>query len=145
MSRTKLKTKKPVRLADYPKPYRDALACFEAFRRCGFSADEIYFGFGPVDDQPDIVHMQLQTQGKTFTVTIAQLLGQPYKRVVKTWRAISGLMNLQPPDEPEWREHVWLQSKFGADVDYFANFATAIRQKGIIVPELVAFENAGSA
>ena len=145
MSPKKLKNKQPQRLQDYPKPYRDALAYFEAFRRFGFSADEIFFGFGVVDLAPDIVHLQLQTQGKTFTVIVGELPGVKRSRVEKVWRAITELMNTLEPHSAEWREHVWEQHPVGASVDYFAMLASGIQAKGIIIPELAPMQAIGQA
>ncbi len=142
MSRTKIK---PRRLRDYPKVYRDALACFEAFRRLGFSADEIFFGFDVVDGERDMVHMQLQTQGKTFTVTVAPIPGASRAKVAKTWKAIAKLMNELPAHSEEWRECVWDQHLLGTSTEYFTLFATGIQEKGIIIPELVPFTAAGQA
>ena len=145
MSRTKLKARKLERLADYPKPYRDALAYFEAFRRFGFGADEIFFGFGVVDYQPDMVHLQLQTQGKTFTVVVGELPGARRALVEKTWRSLAALMNSLPPESEEWREHVWKQHVLGSSTEYFAMLAAGIQGKGIIIPELLPLQAIGDA
>jgi len=142
MSRTKLK---PKRLRDYPKVYRDALACFEALRRLGFDADEIFFGFDMVDEAPDMVHMQLQTQGKKFTVTVAQLPGASRHKVARTWKTLAKLMNELPPRSPEWYEHVWNQHLLGSSLEYFAMFTAGIQAKGIIVPELAPLVSQGQA
>jgi hypothetical protein len=140
-----LKKLKCKRLQDYPKVYRDALACFEAFRRLGFSADEIFFGYGAVDGIADMVHLQLQTQGKTFTVVVGHLPFWSRKKALKTWGALAKLMNQLPPQSEEWFEHVWHQHLLGSSTEYFATFAASIQEKGIIIPELVPLTAQGQA
>lgn len=135
MSRTRLK---PRRIADFPKPYRDTLAHWSALRNIGFSADEIFFGFGPVSGQPDVLHLQLQAQGKTFTVMCATAPGASYVKVCKTWQRLAVLVNTSTMEEREacYREHL-----IGSNRDYFATFVSAIRAKGIIVPEMIPFDS----
>lgn len=130
MSRTKLK---PKRITDFAKPYRDALAHWSALRNLGFSADEIFFGFGTVSGEPNIIHLQLQTQGKTFTVMVAQV-PQSRERVTKTWKQIATMAQASTLEEREscYRERF--------DEAYFMEFTLAIRAKGILIPELVHVE-----
>jgi hypothetical protein len=140
VSRTKIK---PKRLADFPKAYRDALAYWSAFRQLGFSADDIYFGFGVVDGQPDIVHMQLATQGATFTVTVAQLRGVPRSKVLKTWQQCATLAQESSVEERNqcYREHL-----IGQSPEYFMLLAVGIQEKGILVPEILSkIPHAGTA
>jgi hypothetical protein len=139
VSRTKLKRK---RLSQYPQSYRDALAHWAAFRKLGFSADEIFFGFGPVSREPDIMHVQLATQGKTFTVVVAQLMGAQRDSVVRMWEEISALYN-EAPDKD--RDAVHEGHLIGSSLDYFATFAQAIIAKGVIAPELIPFMNPAQA
>ncbi len=139
MSRTKLK---PRRIADFPKAYRDTLAHWSAFRNLGFSADEIFFGFGEVSGQPDVLHLQLQTQGRTFTAMCAQL-HETEDRVRKTWKQIAKLVQTSTLEERNacYREHL-----IGSNRDYFMTFVVAIREKGILIPELINLEpHAGQA
>ncbi len=141
MSQTKLKPKR-MRLQDYPQSYRDALAHWGAFRKLGFSADEIFFGFGPVSYEPDIMHVQLVTQGKTFTTVVAQLPGASRAKVIRQWAAISKLYNVAPDED---REVVHRGHLIGSSQDYFVTFAQAIIAKGIIAPELIPFMNTPKA
>lgn len=139
MSRTKLK---PRRIADFPKAYRDTLAYWSAFRNLGFDADDIFFGFGEVSGEQCTMHLQLQTQGKTFTVMCAQLLGVPRDKVFKTWQKIAKLVNVSTLEERNayYREHL-----LGQSLDYFATFVMTIREKGIFVPEMLPFETSAKA
>jgi hypothetical protein len=130
MSRTKLKTK---RIADFPKPYRDALAYWCTFRKLGFDASEIFFGFGEVSGVPNCIHLQLQTQGKTFTATVAQLpLLTDRQQVFNTWKQISKATNQST--EPE--RAACVKEHLLGNLDYFATLVAAIQDKGIVVPEL---------
>ena len=139
VSRTKTKTK---RLADFPKPYRDTLAYWQAFRKLGFMADDIFVGFGIVSGAKDILHIQLATQGSTFTVTVAQLLGESRAKVVKTWKQIAKIAITAPDDEREacYRGHL-----IGSSVEHFVLFTSLIQQKGIMVPEVMRMAAAGQA
>jgi hypothetical protein len=134
MSRKKLK---PKRLADFPKAYRDAMAHWSAFRQLGFDANDIYFGFGVVDREPDVVHLQLKTQGLKFTVIVAQLPGHSFEHVTKTWKQFATLAQSSEQAERErcYREHV-----IGQSIDYFLMFVQSIREKGILVPEVAHLE-----
>jgi len=129
MSRTKLKTK---RIADFPKPYRDALAYWSVLRNLGFDAAEIFFGFGEVSGQPDWVHLDLQTQGKVFTVTVAQLPGADRWQVFNTWKKLSKAVHSST--EPERRACV--KDHLLDNRDYFASLVGAIQANGIVVPEI---------
>ena len=140
MSRTKLK---PKRLADFPKPYRDAFAHWHAFRKLGFSSDDLFFGFGTVDGATDTVHLQLKSQGETFTVIAGRLPGHSYKVVTDTWGKFAILVNDASDDDRErcFRDHL-----IGQSHDYFMTFALAIQAKGILVPEIVSrMPHAGQA
>ncbi len=129
MSRIKLK---PKRILDYPRIYRDTLAYWSSFRNLGFDADDIFFGFGVVDGQPDMVHLQLQTQGKKFTIVVGQLR-EPRERVIKTWERFAMLAQQSTQDEREacYRAHL-----IGESTDYYTTFVQGIMAKGIVVPEL---------
>ncbi len=130
MSRTKLKTK---RIADFPKPYRDALAYWSTFRKLGFDASEIFFGFGEVSGVPSCIYLQLQTQGKTFTATVVQLpLLVDRQQVLNTWKLISSAMHRST--EPE--RNACVKDHLLGNLDYFATLVKAIQDKGIVVPQL---------
>jgi len=131
MSRTKLK---PRRIGDYSKPYRDALAYWCSFRNLGFAADEIFFGFGVVDGQPDWVHLQLQTQGKTFTVIVAQLPGAKRQKVMSTWYKFATLARDSTELE---RNACYKDHLLGQSLDYYSVFVLSIEAVGITVPELL--------
>lgn len=130
MSRTNIR---PQRIGDFPKIYRDTLAHWCAFRNLGFGADDIFFGFGAVDYQTNMVHLQLQTQGKKFTVVMGQLPGATRSKVIKTWMRMATLAQESEMAERDacYRDHL-----IGSNVDYFAAFVLGIQAKGIVIPEL---------
>ncbi len=139
MSRTKLHFR---RIADFPKPYRDTLAYWSTLRNLGFDAEEIFFGFGEVSGQPDCVHLQLQTQGKTFTITVDQIPGASHDQACRTWTKLCKVA--QVSKEPE--RAACIKDHLLANLDYFAGLVAAIQDKGIVVPALPQFStHAGSA
>ncbi len=129
MNRTKPKKK---RIADFPKPYRDALAYWSTLRKLGFEAEEIFFGFGEVSGQQDILCLQLKTQGKTFTAMVEQMPGADRWQVFNTWGKITKAMHTstQPERAACVKEHLL------GNREYFGTLVQAIQAKGIVVPEL---------
>lgn len=122
-----------MKLSEFPKVYRDTLAYWCAFRNLGFSADDLYFGFGEVSGQPCIVHLQLQTQGKTFTVTVGQLLGETEADVHKIWLRMGAAVHASSEAE---RKACYEAHLIGSNIDYYATFVATIQSKGIVVPAL---------
>lgn len=120
------------RIADFPKPYRDVLAYWSTFRNLGFTADEIFFGFGEVSGRPDILHLQLQTQGKTFTAMIEQLPGAQRDNVLRTWAKLCQVTHRST--EPE--RSACIKDHLLGNRDYFATLVQAILAKGIVIPKL---------
>lgn len=125
MSRTK-------HIADFPKPYRDALAYWSTFRNLGFDAAEIFFGFGEVSRQPDWIHLQIQTQGKDFTACVAQLPGADVWQVQNTWKKLCKVVHRST--EPE--RTACIKDHMLGNLDYFAALVQAIQAKGIVIPQL---------
>lgn len=140
MGRTKLKL--PASIADAPEPYRVALAHWSAFRHLGFDAKDIFFGFGPVSGEDDCLHLQLQTQGKTFTISVARIPGAEQRDVFAIWQHIARLTSEASIEEIDANAR---RTVIG-NQEYFTMLAVGIRDKGIIIPELARFEtSAGSA
>ncbi len=57
------------RLKHLPQPVKEALGYFEAFRRLGFPADDIYFALGPKGQAQTI----LRSQGLQFACNVGFL------------------------------------------------------------------------
>jgi hypothetical protein len=121
------------RIAQYPRVYQDALAYWCAFRNLGFSADHIFLGFGKVDLLPDCLFIQLQTQGRQFTVTVEHLPGTKEEEVSQTWQNIAESLQSSSVEE---RNAVYGQHRIGYDFSYYTAFVLAIQNKGIVIPEL---------
>lgn len=129
-------------IADFPEPLQEALAYWGAMRQMGFSADEIFFGFDTVNDVPDMVHLALLTQGKLFVVMVKEMPGVSRERVTELWLQLCAVVNTSELPERSANFRKWL---IGSSPDYFAAFALAIREKGIIIPEIAHVEAVGSA
>lgn len=70
-----------------------AWSAWEALRRCGFSADDIYVGTG-IDGRDDGVFVQLQTQGKKFSITVGRLgAGLDEDAFIAEWRRFCERLN----------------------------------------------------
>jgi hypothetical protein len=122
-------------IAQFPKPYQDALAHWCAFRNLGFEASEIFFGYGTVSGYPHCLFLQLQTQGKTFTATVARMEAVEAD-VHATWQQLAGVVAVSSLEDRQACFHGHL---IGQSLDYYATFCSAIRSRGIIIPELVQF------
>lgn len=81
----------------------EALATFEAYRRLGFTSDEIFFTLDSVN-----IFMVLQTQGKEFTITCGPRGVLDANQITAEWNkkaeAWNGTMTA-----PE-REQIWISS-----------------------------------
>jgi hypothetical protein len=122
-----------VLLDRFPQALQSALAYWSAFRNLGFEPDELYFGFGPVSGVPDCCFIQLKTQGKTFVATAGQLSGTERETVERLWVELANLVNRS---ESKIALEAFHRHPLGSDFHYYARFATAIRQKGIVIPSL---------
>lgn len=100
-----------------------ALGFFEALRRTGFSADDIYFGADPWQ-----VWIELRTQGKSFICICGDYFGshipllQAWEKKAEWWNSSS---------TPEGREALWKQS---FAFNHAGEFLSAIVVKGIELP-----------
>lgn len=120
-----------MRITQYPRAYREALAYWCALRNLGFSADQIFLGFGPVDLLSDCLFLQLQAQGQEFTVTVERIPGARQEEVHATWTQMAE--SLQQSNEEE-RQTIFAQHPLGQDLNYYAAFVLAIQRKGIAIP-----------
>jgi hypothetical protein len=100
-----MKTNSVQTLADLPPAYREALCVFEAFRRLGIAAEDIYMGFGNVGNVGvDCLYVQARQGALEFNFTVAQLLGHTEDQVHETWTEAVRLWNAAPQEEtqPIW-------------------------------------------
>lgn len=122
-----------MRITELAKIYQDTLAFWTAFRNLGFSAEDIFFGFGEVSGHADVVHLQLQTQGKRFTVTIGKLRGMERSEVEMQWLQAAAAFHESTEEE---RRACYTQHEIGSDLGCYTRFVAAIISKGIRCPEL---------
>jgi len=108
---------------------REALAVHEAFRRLGFTADEIFLKLGPMHGSPSVhTHLQvvLRAQDKAFTVDIDAAAAGVVDDVRASWQALVSWWN--SPDTPELeRKELWTSSQVLKDG---AAFCLALLERG---------------
>jgi hypothetical protein len=111
-----------------PKPYREALACYEAFHKLGFKTDDIYFCSSQKGSQQQIA-IQLIIEEKIFTV-IAGFVPDDNATIETTWKDLAKAVNTDKITQ-EHLNKLWQQSKVFQDKD---NFIRDIKGKGIKIP-----------
>lgn len=133
-------------LFDVPDAYREALAVFEALRRLGFDADDIFFQCGlpapelvpsVVPAGLNIVRVILRTTGQEFVVDVGLLRqGEVADAFEETMRGfmVAIVEGRLTPDE---LQRVWKESDIGASVEKFATLTLLLQQKGFLVPALL--------
>lgn len=78
-----------VKLAEYPKAYRETVALFEAFRRLNFSADQIYFQVGVGDPGGACsIHLVLLVGEEKFTAVTGIVFEDP-DVIEKRWKELA--------------------------------------------------------
>lgn len=116
----------------FPKPYRDCFAVHEAFRRLGFDAEQLFVGFGEVSGRADVLHIQLQAQGKTFTVIVGLLPGAERADVFATWQVFAlSVAGMREED----LQGFWNDAPFSR-----ADLVFALHAKGFAFPRSEAAE-----
>lgn len=129
-------------IEDFPEPLQEALAYWGALRNLGFDADDIHFGFSAVSGVADMVHIALITQGKEFVIMVRQMRGVPRSKVIELWLKLGTVMQNSNIEE---RDRNYRKFLVGSSRDYFTAMALAIRDKGIVIPELALKEAIGKA
>lgn len=108
--------------------YWECFATHEAFRRLGFTSDELFVGFGNVSGIDDVLHVQLQSQDKTFTVPVAKMPGVKYEDAMATWQAFAH--SLPGMNESELQRR-WESSSIRKNS---VMFLMALIDKGFVIP-----------
>lgn len=126
-------------LDEIPQLFRDTWAVYEAFRRLGFTDDEIVhvsapamLASGKISPEP-YMSVVLRAQRLDFTVVIGPL-DRPYdeaKELLERLRLAirDGLVT------DATLSALWQQSKM-ADVSYFAMFCVALINRGFTLPKV---------
>lgn len=113
----------------YPAVLLDARCCHEAFRRFGFSADDIFMHVAQNVDAPGTpwLFAVLKAQGKTFTITVGPLEGLEPEELLRLWTALAADFNARDRQDAELIE-IWengLVWRLGP-----ANLAVGLANKG---------------
>ena len=89
------------KIADFDPIYVDCWAWHEAFRKLGFSADDIYVEIaknGSVEDCPLFIFMSLISQGRKFSAAIGPVV-EPESVIAQKWTALCEAFNAKQIDE----------------------------------------------
>jgi hypothetical protein len=118
-------------LSSYPEPIRIALATFEAFRRLGFVAEDIYFSvrMGSATGLKERgVGIQLQVRGREFAVYAGSLDGNDDEKIA-IWKAAARRWSTCAEEE---RQEVWAESGLG---NLGVALILGLAEKGILIPK----------
>lgn len=126
-----------MKLAEIEQPFREGLATWEAFRRLGFSADDIYAGAAL---HPDLLSecfaIVLRTGTREFVVTIACKgkgsidAAGGYDAAMSRWQTIAEAVARGDVAESDLSE-LWATSEVAPKLSLLAS---AVRAKGITIP-----------
>lgn len=119
-----------MRRAEIPSVYQQALALFEAFRRFGFSAEDIYVA----SDSAGVLAVLLKTQGQQFVAPVGHVDLNDWEA---SWTAVVEALRSGALSDADLEE-IWQESlvrKHGPEL------LLALYKKGIRVPKLNAFSN----
>lgn len=115
-------------ILDLPKPYRDALAAFNALRCCGFSADDIYFQLNGQHPPYQVVVM-LKAQGRDFNIVTGFLPGTT-DEIERQWAEIASAVNEGRVPQEELDE-IWQDWQLRHSA---TELLVALMNKGIALP-----------
>ena len=124
------------KLNAYPPVIIATWAIWEALRRLGFTADDIWVQIAGNEAAPESgywMFVVLKTQDKEFVIHIMPLGELTPKRTMKLWKAFSGMIAGGRFDEGTMHgayAHYFLQREPGA-----ASLITALTAKGFVLPK----------
>lgn len=117
-------------LSDYCDAVREALACFEALRRLGFEAREIFFMPPPEGrEEGSSFKVVLRTQGKQWIYNGGYVEGPPEKR---DFQAAAERWNSDETPDAE-RESLYSSSHAGR---HAVPMIQSILHVGIMIPQM---------
>jgi hypothetical protein len=128
-----------MKLEEIPMVYRHTWSVYEAFRKLGFTDDNVKYMAGRIRLQDgsvsttDYLIVRLEAQDRFFTVIIGEL-GEPFEAARDRLEALrlavrDGLISNDD------MLTIWQQSKMG-DLGYFGEFTMALVQRGFSLPAL---------
>ncbi len=121
---------------EIPATLRQAVGCWEGFRKMGFSAGELYLEIGPTaDDTLRIVFMTLKSRrGRIFRVGVGSWLTAQEDALAEQWRAlcaaVTGGQVSQTDLDRIWEESFVCKDKVG--------FAMVLVARGLTPPRGLA-------
>jgi hypothetical protein len=128
---------------EIPPLYRHVWSVYSAFRRLGFTDDDVTYIAGPTVlpssatsgtvSAQDYIHVVLTAQCRSFTV-VTEPLDRPFPEA----QAMLEKLRLAMRDRlvsDEDMDRIWRESKMGA-VDYLAAFTFALLERGFVLPAL---------
>jgi hypothetical protein len=120
-----------VTVRDFPKYIRDLYAAQNAFVRLGFDVNDTFAGFVDVANVgPSCFVMQLQTQDKAFTITVAQQPEHTHETAMALWREFAEAAAKATNDEL----HACWMEWWGAE--QLLTLIGALRARGFEVPNV---------
>lgn len=114
---------------------RFALGCYEAYRRLGFTRDEIFLIVGRDGNDKPMLFASLQSQGLEFNIAC----GAPPSEAA-LHKAVEWWNDTTQPHAPKDRLFVAARDRLGA-----AELAIALDRKGFLMPAGIVFDDAVQA
>jgi len=111
-----------------PQPYREAVAFFEAYRKCGFRSDDIFVVVAGTDGRVQL-NVALKTQGREVLAT-AGFLVATREAVIATWVEVASAVSEGRVSQAHLDE-AWVGSMAFAQK---ARLAAVLARKGILLP-----------
>lgn len=121
-----------MKLSEYPEPIREAWATWEAYRRLGFSADDIYWEFNAVVDAgPGIaLNVVLRAQDKVMVVTCSTSMSKEdaerLRDFAKTFHEEITLFTEEEMTTAYRASFIWKNKH---------SFLIRLKQKGFMIPK----------
>jgi hypothetical protein len=128
-----------MKLDEIREIYRRVWAVYEAFRKLGFTDDDVKYVAGSVRLQDGSVsptnHMvvQLVAQDKVFSVFVGEL-DHPIEEAREALEALRLALRDHSISDDDLKT-MWNESRMG-DVSYFGEFAMALINNGFVLPAL---------
>lgn len=124
---------------DAPRPYIEAWGCYEAFRKLGFSDEQVSLVYGPVLNPEtgrggEQLYVRLDAQKREFVYVIGPLeedRAGAMAIIDELWRRIR-----ERDIEDDELECMWRSTEIGGNTAVFSVLALKLREKGFVLPAL---------
>jgi hypothetical protein len=115
-----------MKVLEFPKCCRDLYAAQSAFVRLGFDVNETYWGF--CKDKSFV--MQLQTQGKTFTILASKSRLHTYETARAMWIDFAAAVMVATERELDQCWHEWDGS------NHLVELVASLHRHGFLIPNV---------